>query len=246
MRVAFLLADPDDLHIIEATQQAGIPVPLVLMPANTPALQASPGEATVVRDTEIASSTAMLAHRIDVLMSLALPPEPGSPLRNPRWTLLCRHRSLLPRHRGLDPAWHTLDQGDAVAGVSVHLIDRLRTYDGPLLVQRPVPVDPFDTLISLRRKLAACEGELVVSALRRFAGGSTFIDQDESEATQHDRPVGREDRRLDPQQPLAQLIDRIRACDPGEAPAWFEWRDQAVGVRLWRLSRPEGSDPDSL
>lgn len=246
MRVAFLLADPDDLHIVEATKRAGISVPLLLVPPGGPAQELGVEGSAVVCDNEIASSTAMLAHRIDVLMSLTAPPEPSSPLRNPRWTLLSRHRSLLPRHRGFDPAWHTLAQGDTVAGVSVHLVDRVRTYDGPLLVQRPVPVDPFDTLRSLQRKLAACEGELVVSALRRFAGSSTFIDQDEAEASHHGAPLSVEDRRLDPRQPLAALIDRIRACDPREAPAWFEWRDQAVGVRLWRLVRPEGSDPDSL
>lgn len=245
MRVAFLLADPNDLHIVRAAREADITVPLLLVPSGVSAAL-SAEDRIVACDSEIAASTALLAHRVDVLVSLTVPPAPASPLFNARWTVLCRHRSLLPRHRGLDPVWHAIAQGDSVAGVSIHLADRVRTYDGPLLVQRPVPIDPFDTLASLQRKLADCEGDLVVNALRRFAGGSTFIDQDEREASMHETPVDDADRRLDPDRPLVDLVDPIRACDPRIGPAWFELEGQPIGVRLWRLDRPEGTDPDSM
>ncbi|TDE85369.1 phosphoribosylglycinamide formyltransferase [Deinococcus sp. S9] len=83
------------------------------------------------------------------------------------------HPSLLPRHggRGLygDRVHEAvLASGDTESGATVHLVTA-GIDEGPVLAQVRVPVLPGDTVATLKARVQALEGELLLSALRALA-----------------------------------------------------------------------------
>ncbi|MBB5232587.1 phosphoribosylglycinamide formyltransferase [Deinococcus budaensis] len=86
--------------------------------------------------------------------------------------LLNIHPSLLPRHGGrgmYGDRVHAavLASGDAESGASVHLVTA-GIDEGPVLAHSRVPVLPGDTVDTLRARVQATEGELLLGALREF------------------------------------------------------------------------------
>ena len=82
------------------------------------------------------------------------------------------HPSLLPRHggRGMygDRVHQSvLDSGDPESGASVHLVTR-GIDEGPVLAQSRVPVLSGDTLETLKARVQATEGELMLRAVRKL------------------------------------------------------------------------------
>jgi phosphoribosylglycinamide formyltransferase-1 len=80
------------------------------------------------------------------------------------------HPSLLPRHGGrgmYGDRVHAavLDSGDPESGATVHLVTQ-GIDEGPVLAQARVPVQPGDTLESLKARVQAVEGDLMLRAVR--------------------------------------------------------------------------------
>lgn len=87
--------------------------------------------------------------------------------------LLNIHPSLLPRHggRGLygDRVHESvLASGDVESGATVHLVTA-GIDEGPVLAQFRVPVLQDDTLDTLKARVQAGEGDLLLGALRELA-----------------------------------------------------------------------------
>ena len=83
------------------------------------------------------------------------------------------HPSLLPRHggRGMygDRVHESvLASGDAESGATVHLVTA-GIDEGPILAQARVPVLPGDDLTSLKARVQATEGDLMLRAVRSLA-----------------------------------------------------------------------------
>ncbi|UBV43511.1 phosphoribosylglycinamide formyltransferase [Deinococcus taeanensis] len=84
------------------------------------------------------------------------------------------HPSLLPRHggRGMygDRVHESvLASGDAESGATVHLVTA-GIDEGPVLAQARVPVLPGDDLASLKARVQALEGDLMLRAVRGLGG----------------------------------------------------------------------------
>jgi phosphoribosylglycinamide formyltransferase-1 len=84
------------------------------------------------------------------------------------------HPSLLPAFPGLDAPAQALAAGVKVSGCTVHLVDE-GLDSGPILLQKPVPVLPFDTPGSLHQRIKVQEQLLLVQAVRAFARGEMTI-----------------------------------------------------------------------
>lgn len=85
------------------------------------------------------------------------------------------HPSLLPWHGGAGMYGDrvhraVLESGDAVSGATAHLVTA-GIDEGPILAQSRVPVLPSDTVESLRARVQATEGPLLLGALQRLAAG---------------------------------------------------------------------------
>ena len=90
------------------------------------------------------------------------------------------HPALLPAYGGEgmygDRVYEAvLAAGEQETGPSVHLVDE--EYDhGPVVLQYRVPVEPDDTLETLRDRVRACEPRLSLDVVARVAGGELDLD----------------------------------------------------------------------
>ena len=100
------------------------------------------------------------------------------------------HGALLPKYRGKLPSFWVLANGEQVTGVSVHYMNE-RLDDGPIIVQREVPIDPEDTLHSLVLKSKVqYGGHALAEAVARIENDAVTLQQnDETEATYHSFPT---------------------------------------------------------
>src|SRR5437763_7398396 len=74
------------------------------------------------------------------------------------------HPSLLPRFPGARPIEDALAAGVETTGVTVHLVDK-GVDSGPILQQRPVPVEPRETLLE---RIHAVEHELLPEVVQEL------------------------------------------------------------------------------
>jgi methionyl-tRNA formyltransferase len=83
---------------------------------------------------------------------------------------LNRHCGLLPKYRGrLAPFWALL-KGEEESGVSIHFIDK-EIDNGPILVQKKVPITRSDTFDTLLAKDFAIAPEAMVEAVGLIKSG---------------------------------------------------------------------------
>ncbi|PKM11749.1 MAG: phosphoribosylglycinamide formyltransferase [Gammaproteobacteria bacterium HGW-Gammaproteobacteria-3] len=82
------------------------------------------------------------------------------------------HPSLLPKHGGRGKYGDfvhaaVLAAGDSVSGASIHWVND--AYDeGPVILQKQVPVLPGDTVASLGQRVRAIESDLYIEALKKI------------------------------------------------------------------------------
>ena len=74
------------------------------------------------------------------------------------------HPSLLPKYAGLQPQQQALDDGAAVSGATVHIVNK-DLDAGPVVRQREVPVLPGDTARTLADRILEVEHALYPEAI---------------------------------------------------------------------------------
>ncbi len=125
------------------------------------------------------------------------------------------HPSLLPRWRGAAPIERSMLAGDSRTGVSI--MELTAGLDsGPVALRAETPIGPQDDYATLAARLEQISGRLIVQAFDELQAGTlaqNFEAQDEAGVTYAEKLTA-EDRRLDPNQPAAQLALRVRALSP--------------------------------
>lgn len=137
---------------------------------------------------------------------------PGPLLDRPHGALNL-HPSLLPRHRGATPIPAAILAGDAETGVTLMRMDRgLDT--GPIVAAERVTLGTTEVAPELETQLAELAASLLARSLGPWlAGELPEHAQDEAAATTT-RPLRREDGRLRPLRPAAELERQVRAYRP--------------------------------
>ncbi len=161
---------------------------------------------------------------------------PGPVLDLPRHGALNIHPSLLPRHRGAAPVAGAILAGDVVTGVTLMRMDEgLDT--GPILAQREVSLEGDEVAPELEARLAELGAEMLIQHLPAWLEGTLTARPQPDEGATLTRQLRREDGRLDPSRPAAELERQVRAYQP-----WPGAFLEADGVRLkvWRTSVVEG------
>jgi methionyl-tRNA formyltransferase len=146
------------------------------------------------------------------------------------------HGSLLPKYAGARTLGWVIENGEMESGVTVHQVDE-GIDTGPILLQKAFALSPFETTRSLARKTALFEPSVVLEALLKYEseGLARALPQGRCESLWPNRTP--EHSRLDPQQPLIALVDKIRAADPDDYPAYFEINGERVCLRMWRRDK---------
>lgn len=123
------------------------------------------------------------------------------------------HPSLLPRHRGASPIPATILADDVETGVTLMRMDAgLDT--GPIVAVERWPLGGTETAPQLEERAAGAAARLLARSLGPWLGGElSAVPQDEAAATLT-RPLRREDGRLDPKRPAAELARQVRAYQP--------------------------------
>lgn len=124
------------------------------------------------------------------------------------------HPSLLPRHRGPDPYFWAIDAGDAVTGVTAHVLDD--EYDtGAILARRELAIDPSWNAWTLAKRLDRPSLALLRETVRAFASGSppAPLAQDDTLATKAPQP-SEDDLEIRWTDDATRIERRVRAASP--------------------------------
>ena len=124
------------------------------------------------------------------------------------------HPSLLPRHRGPDPYFWAIRRGDAVSGVTAHVLDD--AYDtGAVLARRELAIDPSWSAWTLAKRLDRPSLALMREVARAFASGHalTPMVQDEAHATLAPAPTD-DELAIDWRESAADVVALVRAAAP--------------------------------
>lgn len=159
-------------------------------------------------------------------------------------TCLNVHGTLLPDYPGARSLNWIIVEGERSSGVTIHIVDE-GMDTGPIILQRAFPVSRFDTARSLARKTLDFEPAVVVEALNLFEreGPAAARPQNPAGAKRFpDRTPAHSE--IDPQRPLIEQYNIIRASDPDRYPAFFMLDGQKVCIRLWRPDK--GHDEDDM
>jgi methionyl-tRNA formyltransferase len=142
------------------------------------------------------------------------------------------HPSLLPRHRGAAPIPAAILAGDAETGVSLMRMDAgLDT--GPLVAQRRVPLHGDEVAPDLEAALAAVAADLLAVSLGPWLRGEIPAAPQAEDGVTATRPLRREDGRLHPSRPAAELERQVRAYQPWPG----SFIDTEAGrIVVWRAS----------
>jgi len=88
-------------------------------------------------------------HEVDLVISIACPQIVRQELLElPPEGVINIHGALLPKYRGKLPSFWVLANGEEKTGVTVHHMNE-KLDDGPIIVQKEVPIEPNDTLHAL-------------------------------------------------------------------------------------------------
>jgi len=123
------------------------------------------------------------------------------------------HPSLLPRHRGASPIPAAILAGDRETGVTIILMDP-GMDSGPVLAQRSLPIEDWDTAGTLTEKLTPLAADLLAETLSRWLQDE--IDpqpQDHSLATKSPL-LKKEHGAIDWSLPAVRIWRQVRAYSP--------------------------------
>lgn len=122
---------------------------------------------------------------VDLVVSVACPQIVREELLEcPPEGVINIHGALLPKYRGKLPSFWVLANGEEKTGVTVHYMNEALD-DGPIIVQKEVPIRPSDTLHSLVLRSKVQYGASALAEAVKQIGARTVEPEDnpEEEAT---------------------------------------------------------------
>jgi methionyl-tRNA formyltransferase len=145
-----------------------------------------------------------------VAYGLILPP---AALSIPRLGCVNIHASLLPRWRGAAPIQRAILAGDAETGITIMQMDAgLDT--GPMLLRRPLAIEPGDTGGSLHDRLSIAGANAIVEALNSLSSGTIEpVSQPEAGVT-YAAKLAKAEARIDWTARAVEIERKVRAFNP--------------------------------
>lgn len=138
---------------------------------------------------------------------------PATALAIPRLGCVNIHASLLPRWRGAAPIQRAILAGDEETGTTIMLMNAgLDT--GPILLQRPMRIEPDDTGGSLHDRLSLQGAETIVEALEGLAAGTLRSQPQPEEGVTYAAKLGKSEARIDWSARATEIERKVRAFNP--------------------------------
>jgi len=137
------------------------------------------------------------------------------------------HASLLPRWRGAAPIQRALLAGDTQTGVCImRMAEGLDT--GPVLLARPIPIEPRDTTGTLTSKLARLGADAVLEALARLP--ELRAQEQDASLASYAAKVEKSEALVDWTRSATEIDRQVRAYNP--APG-AEANLQGNRIKIW-------------
>ena len=150
------------------------------------------------------------------------------------------HPSPLPRWRGASPIPATILAGDSTTAVTLMRMDPgLDT--GPLIAQSTLPLGGTESAPELEARLAELGATLLVRSLPGWLDGTLPAIPQASDGIELTRPLRREDGRLDPSKPAAELERAVRAYQPWPG-TFLELDGERIVVNRATVAGPQPGD----
>lgn len=92
------------------------------------------------------------------------------------------HGSYLPFYRGMSPEIWALINGETFTGLSIHHVGPA-LYDGPLLYQERLPIEPRDTAMTICQRMGVVVERELGPAILRACAGERGVEQRHEAAT---------------------------------------------------------------
>ncbi len=140
------------------------------------------------------------------------------------------HPSLLPRHRGATPIPATILADDPESGVTLMRMDA-GLDSGPIVGQVRVRLTGEETTPLLEETLEVAAAGLLAGHLGPWIRGKIHATPQPEDGATFTRPLRRDDGRLDPTRPAAELERQVRAYQPWPG-SWVE--TPAGRLIVWR------------
>lgn len=119
------------------------------------------------------------------------------------------HGSLLPRYRGAAPINWAILNGDHETGVSI--IKMNPSMDaGDIVAQQRISIDPRDTAMTLRFKMAQIGAEVLLPTLKKFCEGSVSLKSQDSSLVTYAPKLTRELGLIDWKHSAQHIYNQIR------------------------------------
>jgi len=152
------------------------------------------------------------------------------------------HPSLLPRHRGGDPYFAAIDAGDAVTGVTAHVLEE--DYDtGDVLGRKELAIEPSWSAWRLAKRLDRPSLALLREVVAAYADGSPPRREPQDPSLATAAPLlADDDLELDFGLSAERLARRVRAASP--YPGAFFWLGDDVLTVV--RARAVGSVPEGV
>ena len=165
-RIALVLSDIADAKILERARRRSIEArfigPSQFKTKLEPELEESVAQQLLAADVHLVA----LAGYMRVVKTPLLRAFPGR--------MMNIHPSLLPSFPGLRAWEQALAYGAKVTGCTVHLVND-GVDQGPIILQKAVPILESDTPATLHERIHAVEHELYPRAIRLFAEGKLQV-----------------------------------------------------------------------
>ena len=138
------------------------------------------------------------------------------------------HGSLLPQYRGAAPINWAVINGDKETGVTTFFLQH-EIDTGNIIDQKRMPIEPNDNAGTVHDKMMVLGADLVLETVDRICAGDVKTKSQDDFIKEGTRlnpapKIFKEDCKIDWDQPLEQVFNKIRGLSPYPA-AWTEITD---------------------
>lgn len=120
------------------------------------------------------------------------------------------HASLLPDYRGASPIQQALLNGDGKTGVTIQKINA-QLDAGNILLQKELEIEPGDTYLTLRPKLAQESGKLLEEYLRILTKEETLPEYPQNDKVSYCSKITKQDGEIRWEQSAREIFNKWRA-----------------------------------
>ncbi|MBF0483567.1 MAG: hypothetical protein HQL25_02560 [Candidatus Omnitrophica bacterium] len=150
-------------------------------------------------------------------------------LSNARIKIVNFHQSLLPDYRGRHPLNWVIVNGEKKTGITFHYVNE-GFDEGTIIVQKPITVSLSDDVISLYRKTIRAAEKILPDVFKKIADPD-FIPRKQNLSAGRYFPVRKpEDGRINPEDSVAVVKNKIRALIYPYPGAFFEYEVKKIVV----------------